>query len=56
MTKNQDKCPHYKRGKKEDICLKTNKKISKQDSTMCRKNPEKCKENRLRFTELGDFY
>lgn len=48
------KCPDYKRGKREDTCLKTGNKISKDISTMCRKNPENCKENKEGIS-LGDF-
>lgn len=50
-----NKCPDYRRGKGMDICLKTGNKISKNISTMCRKNPERCKKNQD-GRELGDFY
>ena len=52
----RSKCSSYKRGKKEDTCLKDGHKISKENSTMCRKNPEKCHKNKEKTTELGDFY
>ena len=48
------KCSSLKRGKWFDTCLKTNKTMAPRDTTMCRKNPENCKENK-KDTSLGDF-
>lgn len=51
-----NRCPHYKRGKRGDsTCLKTNKRIDKKNSTMCRKSHKKCK-LMIKETVLEDFY